>query len=128
MARFYTKNITVEDSFLDEMKHVNNVVFLKLLQDVAIDHWYAEADQAQRDSIRWIARKHEIEYLKPAFLNDLLKIDTWIESFNAVSTLRKYEIYKRDQLIVQASTLWVALDANSLKPMRLSQDILAKFQ
>ncbi|MGR3810693.1 acyl-CoA thioesterase [Jiulongibacter sp. NS-SX5] len=120
--------ITVEQSHLDELEHVNNAVYLKFLEKAAIAHWYSLADEDTRAGIRWIARRHEIDYLKPAFLHDKLVVETWIEKYDAISTERHYVIKKDQQVIAKALTIWVAIDPNSMKPKRVSSNILQKFE
>ncbi|UBM60849.1 acyl-CoA thioesterase [Marinilongibacter aquaticus] len=120
--------IRVEPQHLDEMNHVNNAVFVSFLQEAALSHWYAVATAEEVESVRWVAKRHEIDYLKSAYLNDELCIFTWIATYNAVSTRRMYEIYHKEQKIVQAETVWVALDPETLRPKRLALETLDKFQ
>ncbi len=122
---FYSVTVQAED--LDELNHVNNVVYFKYLQDAAISHWYSIANDQERESVRWVARKHEIEYFKSAFLGETLIIKTWIENFTAVTSERHYEIYRDDALLIKAQTLWIALNTITRKPARLSTEILNRF-
>ncbi len=120
-------SLSVKAEDLDELNHVNNVVFLKYIQEAAIAHWYAAASQQSIDEIRWVVRKHEIEYLKQAYLDDELKIITWVDHFTGISSDRHYEIFRGNELLVKARTLWVALDTKTLKPKRLFEDISLPF-
>ena len=45
---------------IDELGHVNNVVYLRWAQDVATAHWRAAATTEQQDGIAWVALRHEI--------------------------------------------------------------------
>lgn len=123
----YASEITITKEHLDELKHVNNVVYLKFLENIAIEHWYEVATAEERESIRWIARRHEIDYLQPAYLDDVLTLETWVEHFDAISTERHYLISKNGRPIVKAQTLWIALDPKRMKPKRVSADLLTKF-
>lgn len=123
----HTFFLFVEKAHLDELEHVNNVVYFEFLQEAAIQHWYSIADQATIDAVRWVVRKHEIEYFKPAKLGDKLEITTWVETFTAISSLRKYEIRIKNTLIVQAATLWIALDTATMKPRRLDKSVSELF-
>lgn len=121
--KIYIHSVTVSQDDLDELMHVNNVKYLNYLQEAAILHWYSSVPGSISESLRWVVKKHEIEYFKAAFLNDELKIKTWVDSFSGVSSDRHYEIYRNDQLIVKARTLWVAIDPITLRPKRLPEDI-----
>ncbi len=123
----HTLQVLVEAHHLDEMKHVNNVVYFSFLQEAAISHWYGMAPARVAENIRWVVRKHEIEYLKPAFEGDTLSIKTWIDEFTAVSSRRFYEIWRDQDLIVKASTLWIALDARKMKPTRVPEEVADLF-
>lgn len=123
----FSESRTVVKQNLDELNHVNNVVYLEFLQDVAIHHWHTAAPAQTIESLRWIVRKHEIEYLKPARLNDVLEVKTWVESFSGVTSHRFYEISIDGVIIVKANTIWIAIDPVSQKPKRLSNDIMSYF-
>lgn len=119
--------LSVSASDIDELNHVNNVVYFKYLQDAALAHWYGTVNKDVSDALRWVAKKHEIEYFKPAFEADILTVKTWIKELKGVSSHREYEIYRHDTLIVKASTQWIALDAISMKPKRLDLDLMKGF-
>lgn len=123
----YKIEIRVLPQHLDELRHVNNVVYFEFLQQVAIEHWYGKAPVEVAEKIRWVVRKHEIEYLKPAFEGDLLQVITWVDEFTQVSSRRYYEIYRGKELLVKASTLWIALDAESMKPVRIPISVAESF-
>jgi acyl-CoA thioester hydrolase len=119
----FTYKLKVKEDDLDELNHVNNVIFLRYIQEAAISHWYSIASEILKNDIRWVVRKHEIEYFKQAYLNDELTIITWVDNFSGISSDRQYEIYREHELLVKARTLWVALDTETLKPKRLSEEI-----
>jgi acyl-CoA thioester hydrolase len=66
-ANIFTKNILVHQSDIDELGHVNNVVYLGWAQDVAAAHWEALATPEIRQQNVWVALRHEIDYLGAAF-------------------------------------------------------------
>ena len=111
------KTVVLED--LDELNHVNNVRYFDYLQQAAVAHWYGSVPRELSKSMRWVVKKHEIEYFKPAFLGDILKINTWVNEFSGVTSLRNYEIYKKEQLILKAQTLWVAVNPETMQLKRL---------
>lgn len=111
------KTVVLED--LDELNHVNNVRYFDFLQQAAVAHWYGSVPRELSESMRWVVKKHEIEYFKPAFLGDILTINTWVNEFSGVTSLRNYEIYKKEQLILKAQTLWVAVNPETMQLKRL---------
>jgi acyl-CoA thioester hydrolase len=123
----YHHRIVVKASDLDELKHVNNVVYFTYLQEAAIAHWYSTADPAIAEAIRWVVKRHEIDYVKAAFENDELVVTTWVNDFTGVTSDRFYEIHRGNDLIVSARTVWVALDAVTMRPKRLPQEASIPF-
>lgn len=122
--KVFSVEITVKKEHLDDLQHVNNLMYMGFLLDAATAHWSQTVPQDISDGICWVVRKHEIEYLKQATEGDLLTIKTWVKDFDGVSSLRQYEILKNETLIVKGQTLWVALDPVTFKPKRLDTQLL----
>ncbi len=123
----YHHIITVKKEDLDELNHVNNVVYFSYLQEAAIAHWYSAADPALAAAIRWVVKRHEIDYIRQAFLGDELVVTTWVNDFSGVTSNRFYEIRRGNDLIISARTVWVALDAVTMRPKRLPEEISGPF-
>lgn len=120
--------ITVMPEHLDGQHHVNNVVYVQFMQDAAGKHWDS-VQVISDDPVLWVVRKHEVEFLAPAFLNDLLLIRTWTAKHSAVTWDRHYQIIRlKDQKkIIEAKSVWVLLDALTGKPRRIDAAILQRF-
>jgi acyl-CoA thioester hydrolase len=116
--KFSEYHVVVQED-IDELKHVNNIVYLQLLQDLAIKHWSAIAPVEITNSLKWVVKKHEIEYFFQAGLGDKLQLVTWIETLAGATSIRRYEVYSDEKLVVKASTLWVAIHPETMKPVRI---------
>jgi hypothetical protein len=68
---------TVVPADIDELNHVNNVVYLQWIQDVAKSHWQ-QVGQHRINEVVWVASRHEIDYLAPAFLGDPIDVGPWV--------------------------------------------------
>jgi acyl-CoA thioester hydrolase len=123
----FEHQIKVEMADIDELNHVNNIVYLRYVQDAAGEHWYSVAKDTDFEQIKWVARRHEIDYLKPAFLDEILTAKTWVETFTGVTSVRHCEIYRAETLIAKSKTTWVAIDGQSFKPRRLDAAIIDLF-
>lgn len=66
----FTHQITVTEPDIDELGHVNNVVYVRFVQEVSAAHWAAAAPKALQEKYLWVVLRHEIDFLKPAFLGD----------------------------------------------------------
>lgn len=123
----YELAVRVEPSDLDELRHVNNVVYLRWVQDIATAHWTAIAPREALETVAWVARRHEIDYLGAAVLGDALVIRTWVGKAEGLTFERLTEVRRGDQVLAKARTLWVPIDRSTGKPRRVSDDVRALF-
>jgi acyl-CoA thioester hydrolase len=127
--KIFEQTITVLQQHLDDLNHVNNVVYLQWVQDVAAAHWNSLAPAELKQKYSWVVLKHEIEYLGQAFLGDSLTVKTWVNKSAGVRSERHVEFYqyKTNKLLVRAKTNWCLLDAVTMKPRGIENDILGLF-
>ena len=121
--KVYINNITVKESEIDSLNHVNNVVYLQWVNDVSALHWKMLSNDEINSKYIWVAVRHEIDYIKPAFLNENITIKTWIATLKGVKSIRNVEIYRKDQLLAKSKTTWVLLDAKTQKITRIPKEI-----
>lgn len=103
--------VPVAPEDFDELGHVNNVVYLRWVQDVAIAHWRHAATPAQQEQLAWVAHRHEIDYKAPALPGDAIIASTWVGSAEAVRFERFVEILRASdrKVLAAARTLWVPI-------------------
>jgi acyl-CoA thioester hydrolase len=124
MSVFET-NYTVVTSNIDELNHVNNVVYLQWIQDIAGLHWNELKQGVDTAAYVWVVIRHEIDYLNQALLGDTLLAKTWVGKTAGVKSIRHVEFYRNNKLLVKAQTTFCLLHAKSFKPMRITDEILA---
>jgi acyl-CoA thioester hydrolase len=117
------------ESDIDEQGHVNNVVYLRWAQDAAIAHWLVLAPVELQTNVGWVALRHEIDYKAPGFLNDDLRVRTWVGTVKGLSFERHTQIVRArdEQLLAQARTLWCPIDPATGRPKRVSAELRALF-
>jgi acyl-CoA thioester hydrolase len=100
--------ITAGPDDIDELGHVNNVVYVRWVQEIATAHWQAVATVEQQADLAWVVARHEIDYKHPAMLGEPLLGRTWVGSAVARAFERHTEIVReRDgRLLARARTLW----------------------
>ncbi len=125
----FTLAITVRPEDIDEQGHVNNVVFLRYVQDVATAHWRARALPADQAALVWVVVRHEIDYKHQAFLGDELVAETWVGPASRRTFERNTRITRAadGRLLVEARTLWCPLDATTLRPTEPSAGVRERF-
>jgi acyl-CoA thioester hydrolase len=119
----------VQSNDIDALGHVNNVVYLAWVNDVAIAHWESLTDAGQRNRLIWVALRHEIDYKAEALAGDTIRVRTWTGAARGLRYARHTRIYREaDQTLLAASlTHWCPMDARTRKPARPSADIAALF-
>jgi acyl-CoA thioester hydrolase len=119
----------VTKDHIDDLQHVNNVVYVQFMQAVADKHWHSVALNELEKQVIWVVRRHEIDYLHQAVLGDELLIRTWTGEHTTVSWDRHYEIIRpADQKkIISAKSVWVLLDKTTGRPRRIEESLLKRF-
>ena len=116
----------VLNKHIDVNKHVNNIVYLQWMQDIAIMHSNAcgwTTERYHKHLCTWVAKTHFIDYTKPAFLGDIIHAKTWVDEIKRCSALRKYQFTNCDgAIIAKAETNWVFINTNTQR----AQSVLAQ--
>ena len=123
------QEITVSVDDLDELNHVNNVVYVDWAQDIAKNHWNSLVSNEIKNNYYWVLLEHQIKYLSPAFLNDRIRLKTYIEKTEGVKSNRIVEIYNlnSNKLLVNSITTWCLVNAKTNKPNRINAEIRQAF-
>ncbi|MFO0825369.1 MAG: acyl-CoA thioesterase [Gemmataceae bacterium] len=122
--------LRVSDDDIDPQGHVNNVSFLRFVQEAAVAHWRSVASPELRAAVTWVVRRHEIEYLRPGLPGDELIVQTWVGKSSGATWERFTEVRRvgdDGRAIVTARTVWVLLDAVSKRPRRVDASLMAQF-
>jgi acyl-CoA thioester hydrolase len=77
LKRKFSKTFVVTKAAIDDLNHVNNVVYLQWCMDIAEQHWEERATQSVKDEYVWVALNHYISYKAASFEGDELVIETW---------------------------------------------------
>jgi acyl-CoA thioester hydrolase len=113
---------------IDALGHVNNVVYLRWVQEAAESHWNSLISDTERAGLAWVVIRHEIDYYQSTKLTDVLYALTWVESSEGVKSIRIVEIFNQsDKLLAKARTTWCLIDAKTQRPKRISEEIKSIF-
>ena len=127
-----THEITLEvlEEHIDDLKHVNNIQYVIWVQDIAIAHWEKAITKVISENYFWILLEHHIEYKKPAFLNNLIEVKTYIKENKGVTSTRCVEFYnkKTNTLLASSTTTWCLFNKISKKPNRITKEIMNCFK
>jgi acyl-CoA thioester hydrolase len=130
-APIYSYELTVPESALDENGHVNNVNYVQWMQDAAVSHYgfLGGIELTQALGATWVVRSHTIEYLRPAFAGEQIKVETWVVNIRRVRSLRRYRFSRvtDGKLLVKGETDWVFVDARTGAPRAVPEEIVKIF-
>lgn len=121
--------IQIQPADIDELGHVNNVVYLRWVQDAAVAHWRTLATPDMQAEVLWVAVRHEIDYKHPAVPGDLILARTWVGPAGRRSFERNTEIVRDGdfKLLARARTIWCPIDPRSLAPTDVSDQVRRLF-
>lgn len=123
MSVFQT-TYTVIASDIDELNHVNNVVYLRWIQNIANLHWTQLKQDEDTSAYVWVVIRHEIDYIGQALLEDSIVAKTWVGETGGIRSIRHVEFYKNNKPIVKAKTTFCLVNAKTFKPTRITDQIL----
>ena len=123
----FSHSFRVSAADIDAQSHVNNVAYVKWIQDVAVAHWFSATTEAQREKYTWVVLRHEIDYKKQAFENEEIIVKTWVGDPTRVSWERFTEITRGEDLLVKARSVWCLIDRETSKPTRITSELKELF-
>ena len=128
-AERYELPITIQPSDIDELGHVNNVVYLRWVQDAAVAHWRATALPEDQATLVWFVARHEIDYLRPAQPDDDLTAVTWVGTAKRRAFDRHTELVRASdrKVLARVRTVWVPIDVKTGKPTDVRAEVRERF-
>ncbi|MGX1882582.1 acyl-CoA thioesterase [Streptomyces sp. NPDC055287] len=117
-------------SDMDAFGHVNNVVFLRYLEEARIDFMFrlAPGDGSPSFAGGSVVARHEIDYKLPlVHRHEPVTIESWVTKIGAASLTIAYEVKDTDtdgseRVYVRASTVVVPYDLEAARPRRISAE------
>lgn len=121
----FSRLLTVVEADIDELNHVNNVQYVRYVQDTAAAHWHAAFPAGEREKYIWVVLEHRVRYHKPAFLGEQLRCTTWIGEVRGAQSQRFVRIERAadEILLCEAETQWVLLDPSTQRPKRVTPEV-----
>jgi len=122
---FHSLRVYVEDTDIGGIVYYANYLKFaerartEMLREVDLSH----ATMIDKEHLFLAVRKCEIEYIKPAYLDDWLRIETAIEDVSGVRLKMKQNILKDQELLSALQVEIVCISENG-KPVRLPANLL----
>ncbi|MCK8481159.1 acyl-CoA thioesterase [Psychroserpens algicola] len=127
--QIHEQELKVTQADLDARNHVNNVRYVKWVQDIAEAHWILKSSETIRQQHYWVMISHHIQYKAEAVLGDRLVLKTFVIKSEGVKSTRMVEIYNLEtqKLLTTSETIWCFMDFTTNRPARIPSEVKALF-
>lgn len=123
----FSHSFLVSPDDIDEQGHVNNVAFVRWIQDVAVAHWRHAASEEMMAKYSWIVVRHEIDYKNQAFEGEEITAKTWVGEWTKITCERFTEIHRGPDLLVRSRTVWCMIDRETTRPTKITGELIERF-
>ena len=132
MPQIYQHSLLIPEQAIDENGHVNNVEYVRWMQEAAELHAREEGctQASQLIGATWVVRTHRIEYFQPVFAHEEITVLTWVSNWRRVRSLRKYKFLRNvtGSIVAAGETDWIFIDAQTGRPRAIPQKISELFE
>ena len=108
---------------MDSFGHVNNVEFLRYLEQARVDWMFITAKEAgvEEFSLGTVVARHEIEYKRPlVYRAEPVRVETWVTDITNASFTVAYEVKDDDWVYATAATMLVPYNLSETCPRRIT--------
>ncbi|WP_034160087.1 acyl-CoA thioesterase [Sphingomonas sp. ERG5] len=125
----FTLTITATPDDIDELGHVNNAVWVKWIQDIAVAHWTAVATVAQQAAYIWVVTRHEIDYRGNVGAGETVTGETWVPDAPKGARFDRHVRFTGTdgKVKVEAVSTWALIDRMTGRLLRVRPELAAPF-
>lgn len=128
----YDYPVVVRSNDIDENHHANNVSYIRWMQEAATAHSEQNGWTSRRYTqhhTAWVARRHTIDYLAPAWEGEEIIVRTWVASWKKVSSTRRYKFLRKKDgaVLAKAETNWAFINPETGRPTKILPEVSESF-
>ena len=122
--------IAVQPYDIDFAAHVNNVVYVRWLEDLRVElmRRHCPMRQLVEGGMAAVVAETHVRYRKPVRLFDAPTGRAWSSEMGRVSCVLHFEIVADGQVCTEATQRVMFVDMNTMKAMRAPQELRDHFQ
>ena len=119
---------------LDNMKEngqVSNKALLHFLENIASKHSDSinnGVTEITSDGVTWVLLEWRLNVIERPKYGDILEVHTWVSNNVKIFSYRDFEIYVNGKLMATASSMWLLVDKDTLKPKRIEEKMMSKYE
>ena len=125
----FTLAKTATEADIDELGHVNNAVWVRWIQDIAVAHWAAVATAEQQAAYIWVVTRHEIDYRGNVGPDETVTGETWVPDPPKGARFDRHVRFTGadGKVKVEAVSTWALLDRETGRLLRVRPELAAPF-
>ena len=111
---------------IDFVGHVNNIIYIQWMENGRVKLLEAigmpVTELAHGEGVVPILTETNISYKKPFFLNNSVRIETWVSKLNNASAILEFRFYnENDELCASGWQKGLFISRKTMRPSRLSE-------
>jgi acyl-CoA thioester hydrolase len=110
---------------MDSFGHINNVVYLRYLEQARVDWMFETAREAgvEKFSLGTVVTRHEIDYKRLlVYRAEPVRVEIWVTKITAASFTCAYEVRDDETVYAAAKTTLVPFELAEQRPRRLAPE------
>lgn len=125
----FSMELLAEPQHIDELGHVNNVVWVDWIQHVATAHWRARASADDQARYIWYVVRHEIDYHRAMLVGERAIAHTWAADHARGAKFDRHMVFldSGGKALISSITTWAMIDRDSGRPVRVPASLIDQF-
>ena len=123
----WQEDFKIDASMVDTTRKATLMSICNFLQVIAGNHAHEHQlgfDDMNVQNRFWVLNRLKVEMKTYPVWRSEVTIHTWVHLMKGPFSYRNFELFQNGQLIGHATTLWVAVDSNTKRPVRVSANTL----
>lgn len=125
----FNRTFTAAPADIDELGHVNNAVWVRWIQELAVAHWESIALPEHRAAHVWVVTRHEVDYRGNVAEGESVTGETWVPTPPRGARFDRHARFvgSDGRVRVEAVTTWALIDRASGRLLRVRPEFAAPF-
>ena len=116
---------------IDSKKQLKNKSMLEFLENIACMHSDLVGlglNNINKTGITWVLLDWRLEIVQRPYYGEKIEIHTWTRYTKSFYSYRDFEIFSEGKLCAKATSKWLLLNINTLKPERITDSMVNKYE
>ncbi len=125
----FNLTFVAEPADIDELGHVNNAVWVRWMERLAVAHWQALASAEEQAAYVWVVTRHEIDYRGNVRAGETVTGETWVPDAPRGARFDRHARFVGEdgRVKVAAVTTWALLDRVTGRLLRVRPELAERF-